>query len=51
MFEVAAQPGDIVLLATDGVFDNLFEADITRLVAAAAAAAPGRPLDQARFIY
>ena len=36
MHEVAVRPGDIIVLATDGVFDNLFDDEIGRLLADAA---------------
>ena len=32
LFKVPAQVGDVILLATDGVFDNLFQEEIARVV-------------------
>lgn len=35
------QPGDVVALATDGVFDNLFDHELAAKLAAVSRAGPG----------
>ncbi|EFJ43633.1 hypothetical protein VOLCADRAFT_96188 [Volvox carteri f. nagariensis] len=40
MYQLALEPGDVVILATDGLFDNMWDEELVSLAAAAAAAVP-----------
>ncbi|GIM16906.1 hypothetical protein Vretimale_19473, partial [Volvox reticuliferus] len=40
MYQLALEPGDVVILATDGLFDNMWDEELVSMVAASAASIP-----------
>ncbi|GLI71738.1 hypothetical protein VaNZ11_017043 [Volvox africanus] len=40
MYQLALEPGDVIVLATDGLFDNMWDEELVSMVAAAAASIP-----------
>ncbi|GLI71736.1 hypothetical protein VaNZ11_017041 [Volvox africanus] len=40
MYQISLRPGDVIVLATDGLFDNMWDEELVSMVAAAAASIP-----------